>query len=410
MRSISKLSLALAALLVAFAAFSLYLFLELGQRSETLDSTRTTLAASQSSNVVLQTEKASLEGSLVNANAQNAALAQANDGLAQDIAIFEGNISEALDAVDEWSVAYGESQGALQASSTAYGELEAQHTTLELAHQSLTSEHRQLGGQYAILDREHQTLTGEHRLLAGQYTDLKRNAGTLEALEGQVAALETEITELEAKRRPLILSTDKGYFACTGSMEPKITCLDEATFLDNPRPEEITVGTVIDFASNHCWEDASDDALTAHRVINIKAENGVYHYLPRGDANEEPDCWVPFDRINGYIIEIHKDVRPENAGLRQKVNEAEEKFDEAEAVYYELRDKHCPSRPLVCTLPSPDYERLVALRERRNKAWEYYDCWHESARNAIYQKGTPPLYRHCLKPFTLPTVILPSQR
>ena len=122
---------AMAVALLVFVSLSVYLYLELGQRSETLDATRKTLAASESKNAALLVEKASLEGSLEDANAQNIALAQANDDLTQDNAILEGNIAEALDAIDEWSAAYDESQGALHASRTAYNELENQHTALE---------------------------------------------------------------------------------------------------------------------------------------------------------------------------------------------------------------------------------------------------------------------------------------
>ena len=103
----------MAVALLVFVSLSVYLYLELGQRSETLDATRNTLAASESKNAALLVEKASLEGSLEDASAQNIALAQANDDLTQDNAILEGNIAEALDAVDEWSAAYDESQGAL---------------------------------------------------------------------------------------------------------------------------------------------------------------------------------------------------------------------------------------------------------------------------------------------------------
>ena len=429
MRSIPKPALALAVLVVALAVVSVYLFLELGQRSDALDSTRTTLAASQSSNVALQTEKTTLEAALSDANAQNAALSS-------DKAILEGNIAEALDAVDEWTAAYDESQGALQASRTAYGELETEHTTLE-------QEHQQLGGQLAILERDHrqirselvtterefQTLSSEHqllggqyatldqahRLLEGQYADLQTRAGTLLDLESQVAALKAEISELEAKRRPLILSVDRRGFYCTGSMEPKITCLDEATWLENPKPEEIVVGTIISFDAVACDEDAT--WTIAHRVTDIKVLRGNTYYLPKGDANRGPDCWVPFSRVNGYIVEIHKDVRPENAELRRQVNaalaaydnardaydEAEETYDEARDAFYALRDRHCPGRPTICTLPSPAYERAVALRaawdaatdalndagKALDVAREYYACWRQNAEDSQYPGHIP---------------------
>ena len=219
----------------------------------------------------------------------------------------------------------------------------------------------------------------------------------MESLQGTVDSLRKEIAELEAKRRPLILSVDRSFFVCTGSMEPKITCLDEATWLENPRPEEITVGTVISFNPN-CWEDEPDNSSTAHRVMDIKVENGVHYYWPKGDAADEPDgCWVPFDHVDGYMIEIHKDVRPENAELRRLVNAGADAYDDAVIAYYALYDQHC-ERGERCTVPSPAYERLVALGETLDAAWDHYDCWLETARKAIYRKGEPPLYLQCRLP------------
>ena len=54
----SKSAMALAVALLVFVSLSVYLYLELGQRSETLDATRNTLAASESTNAALLVEKA----------------------------------------------------------------------------------------------------------------------------------------------------------------------------------------------------------------------------------------------------------------------------------------------------------------------------------------------------------------
>lgn len=399
---------------------------ELDSTRTTLRATSNTLAQEQAANAALQGENASLEGNLTQAIADNATLVQANAGLAQDKAVVEANLDDALDAIDEWSVAYETSQGELQASRTAFDALDAEHTalgaqhqtltrvhqTLDQQHQSLTTEHRRLTDQYDALGLRYQSLTDEHSELAGQYDDLLGRAGTLDQLAEQVAALEAEIRELEEKRRPLLLSVDRQGFYCTGSMEPKITCLDEATWLENPMPEEITVGTVISFNPN-CWEDEPDDTSTAHRVMDIKVENGVYYYWPQGDASDRPDgCWVPFDHVDGYIIEIHKDVNPENAELRNSVNEARasleaalEELNRLRAEYRAIIDRYCGRgvNPANCQLASPEYEIAIRAFRAADSAYDDYEaafntweCWVESASNAIYRIGKPPLYVPCI--------------
>ena len=402
------------ALLVGIlAAFSTYLYVELGQRGEALTETRASLATADAVNTALLAEKAALEGSLGDANAQNVALAQDNT-------ILEDNIAEALDDVDEWSAAYDESQDELLTSRTAYTELENQHTALEDEFGTLNTQHQSITRLYEDLDQEHETLTSEHRELTGQYDDLTREVGTLEQLSGQVTALEAEIKRLEEMRRPLILASDRNGFLCTGSMEPKLTCLDEATWVRNPRPEEITVGTTIHFTPS-CWPEEDDtysDGI-AHRVMDVKIENGVYSYWPKGDANREADgCWVPFDHVQGYIVEIHKGVHPQNAALRNSVNraarleaEARSASEAAREEYYSIIEQYCgPSvDPGDCSLPSPQYD--IAIRAHQAwvdayEEWEQYSaynrCWVDSASSALYwDTGEPPLYVSCILPLGL---------
>ena len=148
-------------------------------------------------------------------------------------------------------------------------------------------------------------------------------AGTIGELETKTRDLQAEIAELEDRRRPLVLALDtsaRSGFLCTGSMEPTITCLDEATWLRDFRPEDIAIGATIAFKPN-CWEDDEDARGAAHRVMDIRVEEGIHYYWPKGDGAREPDgCWVPHTNVQGYVIDIHRDVRPANAVLRERGN------------------------------------------------------------------------------------------
>ena len=432
MRSIPKAALALGVLLIAFACLSIYLYLELGQQSESLDSARANLAASQSANTVLQEEKANLEESLSDAQAQSAALVQANDGLAQandglarDKVVLEGNIAEALDAVEEWSVAYEESQealetsrtayeasqGALQASRTAYTELRTEHTGLDARHSSLTAEHRRLSlshdelnqdygdlvADYSALEATLDDLNARHSGLVDQHDELERRAGVLADLAEQIAALEAEIRELEERRRPLILAPSDTYWTwhrCTGSMEPAYGCLDELLHLTDFAIGDITVGTVIGYnpGCNGRPRGAS------HRVMDIKVIDGEPHYWPKGDSNLRPDgCWVPHSDVLYYLIDIRRNVFPENTELWEAVNSSREAYyaaldirDAALEAHDDVYIRHCGSASPRCTLPSrAAFEEAVAAwkvyeeaRDAANALYETRRCWHDVARDS----------------------------
>ena len=246
---------------------------------------------------------------------------------------------------------------------------------------------------------------------------LKAAAGTVQDLRLQETSLLDEIAGLEEQRRPLILgfgSTSRRGFACTGSMEPTITCLDEATWVRHVRPEDITVGATITYDPD-CSEEHGDGIGRAHRVVDIKFEDGQHWYWPQGDANEEPDgCWVPAGNIRGYIIEIHRNAVPENAPLRDIVNAARadyeaaaNAYDVAEAKYLAILERHCgQTPPELCFLnPGPFAEADAAYRahivayRRLTAASDLWECWTWNAINSEYP-GHIPL--PCLQPIQLP--------
>ena len=199
-----------------------------------------------------------------------------------------------------------------------------------------------------------------------------------------------EIAELHRKRQPLVIRSGMGGFLCTGSMEPNLTCLDTVTWLSNYRPEDIIVGSTISFNPN-CWEEQANGIGAAHRVLDIKVEDGIYYYWPKGDGNEVPDgCWVPHTAVDGYIIALHQNTRPENAQLRDAVNAAKAEYIVAETAYLDYVEKRCGHRtPGNCTLSSSRYVVATRLWRVLNQAYDYMQCWYKNAKDSEYPGHIP---------------------
>ena len=383
-------AIAAAVVLVAVGVLAVYLLLELGESNDQLAATRTTLASTQTNldntqgtlattqttlqetsvaldaqkeaNTTLRAENAGLGASLVDALDANAEFAAANDGLKIENADLTQSLSEATDFARETG---------LQLNS-----LKSTHEALTLRHNELILEHRTFSATVASLDE----------------------------LEAQAEKLREQIKELETLREPLILGEGDWYrtgFKCTGSMEPVITCLDEATWIHDFEPEAIVVGATIAY-SPACWEDRDDPEIrgVAHRVMNIEIRDGVHHYWTKGDNNPEADgCWIPYTDVRGYISEIHRNARPENAQLRQHVNDARADFVEARAAldaalatleehrreYREIIDRYCGVGvlPHNCTLPDHQYnEAIASWRDLQFARWEYDIALSEIRRSA----------------------------
>ena len=223
--------------------------------------------------------------------------------------------------------------------------------------------------------------TSEHEALVkelGDMEDVKSERDSLlsqvESLNSQISRLRSEISSLEQLRRPLIVRSYNEGFLCTGSMEPKITCLDSATWLVNFNPEDIIVDTVIIFDPPAECDMGSGNV--AHRVKAIRTASNTYFYWPKGDANAEADgCWIPHTNVLGYMIDLHKNVHPENADLRNRVNTAKAVMDVAlsnyeyavavhdqkQDQYDSLRLRYCGSLTGSCQLPTKQYNELIAL-------------------------------------------------
>ena len=224
--------------------------------------------------------------------------------------------------------------------------------------------------------------------------------GTVDRLQDQIANLRAEISELEKKRKPLVLGTYHTTFACTGSMEPKITCLDSATMLENFRPEDIIVGSAISFIPVASCQIKSDSLM--HRVKKVKVAGGTHYYWPKGDANRMDDgCWIPEQNVEGYLIELHKNTEPENADLRKLVNSASAQADRAWDKYALRYESYCgfaPSSPRTCYLPQHQIDEIDRLGAIYDAAADHHRCWVNSAAAATRFLGGMPFHRFCIPP------------
>lgn len=233
--------------------------------------------------------------------------------------------------------------------------------SLNQQHASLQADHAELLSEVAAIkaDRDHLRL---------QYRDLEQATAGVEDLERQMVRLAQSIEVLKKRRLPL-LNTDtfEGYYRCTGSMDPAITCLDLTTNLRKPTPEEVVVGAIIAYEPG-CWKTSG----VTHRVLEIKIIDGEQHYWTKGDANRLVDgCWVPHSNVKSYVVGIERNRYPENATLRGLVNESRQ-------AYYALLDRYCGVAvdPNDCSVTPDQHVEL-------SKAYHVHQCWLNVARASI---------------------------
>ncbi len=270
--------------------------------------------------------------------------------------------------------------------------LSATNRLIERDKSDLESKLGERNAQNSRLNQELEDIRNEQEALLQQL-------GTVEQLENKAAALRAEIVELEDRRKPLLLDTSVRNFRCTGSMEPDVTCLDSATYLDNFRPEDIVVGTVIAFRPVPSCRLSGPSI--SHRVIKIKVEKGIHYFWTKGDANARADgCWIPESNVGGYITQIHKNTWPQNASLRVHVNRAKAELDEALREYlfkykqYCVKDGHGK-----CSFSVHQIDELHRLHYRYVLSVELYSCWVNSARTARTPTDDgPTVFVKCMKP------------
>ncbi len=255
-----------------------------------------------------------------------------------------------------------------------------------------TAENEALTDNLATVTRQLTDKSADYDTLlekAGTLEDLRANKDTL---QGEVEALRNTIRELERQRIPLIVHSQTQGFLCTGSMEPKITCLDSASWLRNFNPEDVTIGSVIIFTPTPECEIGI--GTVSHRVLDIREVEGTYYYWPKGDANPDADgCWIPDTNVYGYMVELHKDTHPQNSDLRNRVNAAKAKRDEtfatykaAEEAYNQRYQQYCGHSPDACSLAPARVAELDRLYDEYIRLFNLHQAAFE-AWNAVFQEA-----------------------
>ena len=379
------------------------------------DGLKATVASLQGEQDVLEATVASLQGERDGLEATAESLQGERDGL-------EATVASLQDEQDGLEATVASLQGERDGLEATVASLQDERDGLEATVASLQGERDGLEASYSALSDENsgmkatlQTLEVEKRRLEKELEEFKLAQESVIKLEERAEGLRAVIAGLEEDRKALQVSSSEMFPVCTGSMEPKITCLDTVVVLQNFRPGDISVGTVISYyPPNQTAADGGSPVL--HRVIDIKTEDDAHYFWPKGDALDEPDGhWIPEGNVLGYVIELRQGTRPENSALRDRVNGARERYIATRGKMLEARDqyddtviRHCGSVTAAASCSTTE-DNLVEIREAYNVfsgAWDEYlnaVCEYDEA----YYHGiheSQPLTAQMFDPYVAPSV------
>ena len=348
--------------LFAFAAASVFYILDLRQKKDELQATLTvaveqlreqqvTLDDAEKKRELLVSENARMSSGLSNAEASIAQLEESLAIVTQNHALADERIGHLTDEIQS---------------------MKAQNVSLRQSRDETQ----------AILSETSLDL----KEVSFELTNLLSKGHTVERYNKEIDELRAEVIVLRGERTVLIPQTERVEFRCTGSMEPTITCLDMATFMTNPLPLEVVIGSVISFAAP---EDCTvQGEAISHRVTKRMMIAGEMNYRAKGDNNLEDDgCWIPHSNVKGVLMSLDKDVVPENAGRRDLINEADRDSRRVrrswEFALSEYED-YCERHTVVtgeCRVPNNRYERALELkksvdvvRARLISVQDYHQC------------------------------------
>ena len=342
--------------------------------------------------------------------AANALLEQTNSALLTDKARLEVYLEESRGRYDEVSAEKVSLQSRLGEEQAAAAQLRVDLANMTLQHDQIALTRDALAATHDKLETDHAALAAQHKTLTEQYDRIVR-------LQGAIPELEEQIATLQERLKPLLAAVDRergSWFACTGSMEPAITCLDRVWLVPPTDPEDIVVGVVIN-VDPHCGEGDGDGRGVAHRVTGIKVRNGVHYYATKGDALGAVDtCWIPYSDVLEYLVAVDKDVYPENAELRDRVNGALAAFRAEQAAadaidrrqlaareaYYSLLEQTCGVAVSFGNCPQMTeaqdqrlrdtydryedlYDEFLAASRVRADARRHWECWYRNAEQSL---------------------------
>ena len=366
---------------VAAASGVVYLLLELDRANDSLLTTQTALDDTTTTLVETRVALANTQMDLAAQEGVSDGLRQEVTGLQRDNASLGVDKDALLGYLNDALLENGALTDELEAAEVDKGDLRGRLAAEVIRVTALTRANADLEGRLGDVTLRFETRDAEYTTLDAEHRRLVQAAGEAEELETRAGELREEIVGLEQRRRPLLLAAQRQRvegFLCTGSMEPKITCLDTATWMRDFSPEEVVVGSVISYPNRACLGDDTP-GRTAHRVLAIQIIEGVHYYWPKGDALAEPDgCWVPYTAVDGYIVELHRDTVPANAMLRDEVNAARAAYDTAWEVYLDAIEATCGHRDhRRCS-----YSLTTALGRQAQDLWlqakaasDFYSCW-----------------------------------
>ena len=383
----------LAAILVTSGA--VYVFLELDRTTASLQAAETTL---DDTTATLQETRVALAES----NRDRVALADAAERLQQDKAGLQRDKSS-LQADKNALTGYLNSELAkngaltddLEAAGVVHAQIRGEWVELQSQITTLSNEKADVEWRLGEMTQRFEARDADYTALYTQHQQLVQAVRAVEELTARASGLRTEIATLEERRQPLLLAMQRQRvegFLCTGSMEPKLTCLDTATWMPNFSPEEIVVGTVISFDNRACWSDAVG-GRSAHRVVATHIIDDVHYYWPKGDAHPHADgCWVPHTAVDGYLIELHRNTVTANAELRDNVNAANAAYSSAWEAYLDAIQAYCGHRNIQrCSVSTSNAlgRQAQALWLQVQEASALYTCWYNNAAASQYPGHIP---------------------
>ena len=383
----------LAAILVTSGA--VYVFMELDRTNASLQAAETAL---DDTTATLQETRVALAESI----RDRVALADAAERLQQDKAGLQRDKSS-LQADRNALTGYLNSELAkngaltddLEAAGVVHAQIRGEWVEAQSQITTLTDEKVDVEWRLDEMTQRFEARDADYTALYTQHQQLVQAVRAVEELTARASGLRTEIATLEERRQPLLLAMQRQRvegFLCTGSMEPKLTCLDTATWMPDFSPEEIVVGTVISFDNRACWSDAVG-GRSAHRVVATHIIDDVHYYWPKGDAHAHADgCWVPHTAVDGYIIELHRNTVTANAELRDNVNTANTAYASAWEAYLDAIQAYCGHRnPQRCSVSTSNAlgRQAQTLWGQVQEASALYTCWYNNAAASQYPGHIP---------------------